>query len=364
MANLTLPAMPTSVVIGGLIPGTSYSIRAAAWTAAGLGPASPPTNFLMDAVTIQRADHHPGVSSARPRHPSPLDDGAVDLYDQFDDPSHGITSDVTQVVQETWFILVLGGVLLTMLVLLIAALIVRRRWARKKALSSVQKAGEHPSCDDHHSQVGRGRDLIWSRGWHTGATAPSNVKEAELEAQTSLLGPQYANSMTRGVGCGVPPPEYAELLNHNNQEQQPNGHLSLSSFLPRRANNMMCSNIMQHPQQHPPSAYATTTLVTCSSQRSHHGPYSMSIGSGTAAMSNSKSSESSSGGCSDSGAGQRQHGHRSRKNSNGNSKVPNWADLLPPPPRHPPPPSPAPLNNERSSVNKDVRRHLVDSFPL
>ena len=51
-------------------------------------------------------------------------------------------------------------------------------------------------------------------------------------------------------------------------QENGNGQLSLSSFLPRRASNMP-----------PPSAYATTTLVSSSmGARSHHGAYSLSNG--------------------------------------------------------------------------------------
>ena len=121
-----------------------------------------------------------------------------------------------QVVQETWFILVLGGVLLTMLVLLVAALLVRRRWARKKALSTAAKTGvvgdlTAPLNCGSGAGAEDAAGRLWSRGWHSHA-ATTNLAGKEAELETSLL-PQYANSMARGV----PPPEYAELLNHCNQ---------------------------------------------------------------------------------------------------------------------------------------------------
>lgn len=102
LANLTLPAVPTSVVIGGLIPGTSYSIRAAAWTSAGLGPASPATTFLMTPPASVPRGAEPPPPLGRPRSlpspaKSPSDSGVADPYDPFDAPPHGITSDVTQV---------------------------------------------------------------------------------------------------------------------------------------------------------------------------------------------------------------------------------------------------------------------------
>ena len=52
-------------------------------------------------------------------------------------------------------------------------------------------------------------------------------------------------------------------------QENGSGHLSLSSFLPRRATNMPPA----------PSAYATTTLVSSAlAQRSHRGAYSLSNG--------------------------------------------------------------------------------------
>ena len=127
-----------------------------------------------------------------------------------------------------------GGVLLATLVLLIAALILRRRWARKKAMSSVNKIelpghsgvlGVGTPDDDHTGSLSiRGRgDIIWSRGWHTAASSGGgdSAKQAEMEAQTALL-PQYADTGVVTARCGVPPPEYAELLNHHNQVTNPN----------------------------------------------------------------------------------------------------------------------------------------------
>lgn len=93
LANMTLPATPTSVIIGGLVPGTSYSIRAAAWTSAGVGPASPSTSLTMDTLSFT----HRGSSELSVEgNPNPFD-GAP-----------RVTSDVAHVVQETWFILAIG----------------------------------------------------------------------------------------------------------------------------------------------------------------------------------------------------------------------------------------------------------------
>jgi hypothetical protein len=58
LANMTLPPTPTSVIIGNLVAGSSYSIRAAAWTLAGVGPASDPASFSMEVLSyIHRFRH-------------------------------------------------------------------------------------------------------------------------------------------------------------------------------------------------------------------------------------------------------------------------------------------------------------------
>lgn len=379
LANMTLPPTPTSVIIGNLVAGSSYSIRAAAWTLAGVGPASEPASFSMEVLSFQQ---HPQVPALH----DDLDSDLDDPFTRFDSGNRPPSGEVTtQMVKETWFILAIGGVLLATLCLLVAALIVRRRWVRNKAMSSVQKVELGSGTDGNllHSVCsgsGGARDLLWSRGWHSGSTGnhhhhPSRTgtvsasqKEAELEAQASLLPQQpqqYGSS-------GIAPPEYAELLNQHGSQQQhqsDQSQLSLSSFLPRRnnTNNMM---LMQAQMQAPPSAYATTTLVNPSmrGQQQIHGPYS-SKSSGDSSSGSYVVEHQDRMGCGSNSRNSNNNSHHSRKNSsgflsngNGNGhqqqqqqRIPNWAELLPPPPRHPPPPSPAPNCDRSASASKDVR---------
>ena len=352
---MTLPPTPTSVIVGNLVTGSSYSIRAAAWTLAGLGPATEAATFTMEMLSFQ--PHLP----QQPPYTSSADDidgddsESSNPYNPLGKPGRNGGGVATQVVQETWFILAIGGVLLATLILLVAALILRRRWVRNKAISSVQKVelsdGSGGGCSDElmrHSirSASHGtRDLLWSRGWQSGhvnrngsSVLSTSQKEAELEASKALL------------PHGAPPPEYAELLvQHNGPDAN---HLSLSSFLPRRSSNSNSSSNGNNNNcmvmQTPPSAYATTTLVNPSAR---HGPYS------------SKSSADSS--TSGSYALDQQHhpAHQERGNRKNGSvngflahqqRIPNWADLLPPPPSHPPPPSPAPNSSSRANHDRDV----------
>ena len=358
------------LLVGNLVAGSSYAIRAAAWTLGGLGPASDDSSFTMELLNFQQ--------NPRP----PLDDLDIDVDDEDNninkrDRSTDRGEVGTRMIHETWFILAIGGVLLSTLVLLVAALVIRRRWIRNKAMSTmsshvhkVELGSANGLGDETLSRNGRRgnhntRDILWSRGWPLGQPSNSahhqsrngsvltSQKKAELESQTSLLAQQqYSNSGA--------PPEYAELLNHHIDApasacSADQSQLSLSSFLPRR-NNLM----MQAQLQAPPSAYATTTLVN-PSLRGQQPPYSGKSSSG----------DSSSGSYvvdHQHPNGSRSNSYHSRKNSsailpNGGHhqqqqqhRIPNLVDLLPPPPRHPPPPSPAP-NTERSS-HKDVNFFL------
>ena len=100
LANMTLPPLPTSVIIGNLGTGSSYSIRAAAWTQAGLGPPSEAAVFTMALLIFQP---HPNIPTVIGKDADP--------YSHFDKRNRG-TGVATRVVQETWFILAIGGVLL------------------------------------------------------------------------------------------------------------------------------------------------------------------------------------------------------------------------------------------------------------
>jgi hypothetical protein len=160
-----------------LVAGSSYAIRAAAWTLGGLGPASDESSFTMEVLNFQQ--------NSRP----PLDDLEVDMEDEDNnfnkrDRSSGRDEVGTRMIHETWFILAIGGVLLSTLVLLVAALVIRRRWIRNKAMSTmsshvhkVELGSANGLGDETHSHSGRrgnnnARDILWSRGWPLGQ--PSN----------------------------------------------------------------------------------------------------------------------------------------------------------------------------------------------
>lgn len=357
LANLTIPASPTSVVIGGLVTNTAYSIQAAAWTLMGLGPTSPPVVHQMEAANSFTKTIHsdsPPSLAKQPLDDENSDGGSVDV------PQQG----VTQVVQETWFILLLGGILLAILCLLVAALLVRRNLAKKKALSALSKSEPigDPSC---HGTIGvagsvRGRDAFWSRGW---STSIGNAKEVDAQATLLPHGNGTASLANRPL---VAPPEYAELLGHcvshdpaqqqQHQHQQHPGQLSLSSFLPRR------NPAVQQPH---PAAYATTTLVAHRSngvqQQQHnvnHDPYAASCSAFSASDSSGYTTDELGDRCRRAYPSGKSTKSRQSTSSQGNvvKLLPNLGELLPPPPRHPPPSSPSPAAFDRP--NNEVHCNL------
>lgn len=365
LANMTLPAQPTSVVINGLTPENAYWIRAAAWTSAGLGPASAAAVYRMDPSLLSKtsaasqetdsSDGKTGRSAAEAAAGGQSNDlSAQDLT----------PSGVTVVVQETWFILLLGGILLAILILLIAALIVRNRLARNKALSSAVASKTNSPLDERSVLAGSGRstvgghllplhqqpfqqtpvrDVFWARGW-----ASSGVKEAEADAQASLL-PHLGGALHTNSRSVVPPSEYAELLGHAGTADH---HLSLSSFLPRRT----------VPQQQHPAAYATTTLVT---QRSGGGIGGSTFSSSPHPNSTSDSSEYATDELGGGGERQRRtyNGKQPLRQHNSTKLPPNLGDLLPPPPRHPPPPPSSPAVDRRNNTSSPVVHVSSTSSP-
>lgn len=320
LANMTLPATPTSVIIGNLVAGSTYLIRAAAWTSAGLGPPTDAASFTMQASSFP----HNG--------PAPPAD---DLYNYSDEVYTGSekndrTDVPANIVHEKWFILAIGGVVLAILTLVVVMLFVRRYWMRNKA-SSVHKSefyGNNGETEVMFSSRGSAPRELWVRERRVGneskytynfAGASSEKKESDMEAQSSLLPHE-----SRNYGM-MPPPEYAELLNQNDSKIAESDHsqVSLSSFLPVHA-----AYDMSKPFQSQLSAYATTNLITASPRE----PYSQYPPSSSSSSERSKLS-----------AELKPMSPKLRGNVElmDHQRAPNLTDFLPLPPRYPPPPNAA-----------------------
>ncbi len=102
-SNITLNATTTNFLLTNLSLNEEYSVRAVAYTNLGLGPFSPPTNFLMDPTYLKFTIM-----------PSPND-----------------ISGASNVLSEPWFIALLGSVILTVLLLVFVGVILyRKSWSR------------------------------------------------------------------------------------------------------------------------------------------------------------------------------------------------------------------------------------------
>ena len=319
LANMTLPATPTSVIIGNLVAGSSYLIRAAAWTSAGLGPPTDAASFTMQASSFSHNSLAPPAN---------------DLYNYSDEvytnsEKNDRTDVPANIVHEKWFILAIGGVVLAILTLVVITLFVRRYWMRNKA-SSVHKSEFYGNSGEaeamFNSRNSAPREL-WVRERRVGneskytynfTSASSEKKDSDMEAQSSLL-------PSRNYGM-MPPPEYAELLNQNDSKVGESDHsqMSLSSFLPAHA-----SYEMSKPFQNQLSAYATTTLITASPREpySAHYPPSSSSSSERSKLSSEFKPMSPK--------------LRGNVEFMDHQRAPNLTDFLPLPPRYPPPPNAA-----------------------
>lgn len=105
LANVSVEATSTSLLLGDLTAGETYSLQAAAFTKAGLGPFSSPASLRLDASRLQ------------------LLEGRVLAVD----PALG------DLVSEPWFLALIGSMVLVMVLLFAAMIIVRRTQIGKKS---------------------------------------------------------------------------------------------------------------------------------------------------------------------------------------------------------------------------------------
>ncbi|KOC68791.1 Roundabout like protein 2, partial [Habropoda laboriosa] len=266
LGQMSLNASTTSVIINSLTTGGLYTARVAGLTRIGLGPFSNPTVLNMD----------PGQLTQLPPRTDPSQRNA-------------------SVVGETWFLILIITVVLTVIAALLGALYVRRRQAMSKQLGhlSVPVGTANDICQLNN------KDTLWlERGWR-----PSNTLQAsstDKDCETKLLSNQNQIGLPPGI-VGMTGSEYAEV--------------NLTTFYNARKQ-----------LQAPPEPYATTTL--CMPARS---PDSVET---TGRKSNSSDSclkpDYSS---LDSNLDRNKSTVMPLPNEN---QPPNWCDMLPPPPDHPP----------------------------
>ncbi|GLG97679.1 Hemolin [Gryllus bimaculatus] len=314
LAQMTLNASTTSVLLNNLTTGGAYTARVAAYTRRGLGPFSSPVSLIMDPALLHQ---YP------PRaHPSEGSGGSV--------------------VQETWFLVLMASLVLALVLGFVGMLYLRRRQAMGKELGHLNVPVVNAN-DISQLNLMNGKETLWiDRGWR-----PAD-KDAGLPSETKLL-----NTGAPSLELVSNTTDYAEVDTRN-----------LTTFYSCNRNNK--DNVPEIP-----APYATTTLINSIPRREmDNGHMFMPItvgGPGEAKTSsssdscvkpdlssldtnpepgNKSSSPSSEVGnmYADDGNMQlrrlplHQPPSQVRKFPVGGQQVlPNWSELLPPPPEHPPP---------------------------
>ena len=111
-----------------------YSLRASAFTQAGLGPFSPPTAFKMDPALIK-------------------------FSDVVTQPS-GISDDL---ITEPWFVALLGIVVLALLLVFVGIVVYRRHWLSGSSNATAAKASRGPASLQRYDNMNRlDPDSMWS----------------------------------------------------------------------------------------------------------------------------------------------------------------------------------------------------------
>uniref|UniRef100_A0AAG5DUL0 Roundabout n=1 Tax=Anopheles atroparvus TaxID=41427 RepID=A0AAG5DUL0_ANOAO len=276
LAQMTLNATTTSVMLNNLTTGASYTIRVAVFNRLGMGPFSKPLFLVMDPSFVivpqgvHNSNHHFGdYDLTDRRHPQ--------------HPQHG-----QSFLHETWFMIFVVFTLLVVLIATIVAgvIVFRRRQSLGKPVVTVPTLGARRG--DIASLSMSRKDGIWiDRGWRTCDTD----KDSGLSSIKLLEGTQTHHTYPLPDG-GT---DYAEV--------DPRG---LTSFYNRKS-----------PES--PTPYATTMIIN-GIPRSENGDLGYQ---GHDTFSSTSSSFRSF------------YGYPRPLNTN--NVPPNWVDYLPPPPEHPPP---------------------------
>ncbi|XP_011502527.1 PREDICTED: roundabout homolog 2-like [Ceratosolen solmsi marchali] len=296
LGQMSLNASTTSVIINSLNSGGIYTARVAGLTHIGSGPFSIPTLLNMD---LEQLHQQPPRSNS----------------------NRGNSS----IVSETWFLMLMIMMILSIIAALMGTFYLRRRQAVNKQLGhlNVPVSTANDICQLN-------KDSLWlERGWR-----PTNSLQhtGDKDCETKLLN----NHMIGSNVIGIPSSEYAEV--------------NLTTFYNTRKPSA------------PPEPYATTTLcvtnctsesIETSGQKSNSSDSCVKpdYSSLESAQEHNKSTMSPS---SDNASSiytddtieyqrrQPHHGFLSQIQQQQQDlqsiPLPNWCDMLPPPPEHPPTP--------------------------
>ncbi|KAM8711248.1 hypothetical protein ACLKA7_000395 [Drosophila subpalustris] len=305
LANMTLNATTTSVLLNNLTTTAVYSVRLNAFTKAGDGPYSKPKSLYMD----------PTYHVHPPRaHPSGTHDGLHETGNDFTYQTNGMANTepnsanptthrkTTNFLHGTWLMVLVIIVLLVIVVSTATAMVYfKRRHQMTKELGhlSVVSANEITALNINS------KESLWiDRGWRTTDTdKDSGLSESKLLSHVNSSQSNYNNS-----DGGT---DYAEVDTRN-----------LTTFY----------NCRKSPDN--PTPYATTMIIGTSSSESctkatslsadkdsgTHSPYSDAFNAAQGAAAAAAAAAS---------------------NKSNYLQYPtetiNWSEFLPPPPEHPPP---------------------------
>ncbi|XP_073845114.1 roundabout guidance receptor 1 [Musca autumnalis] len=306
LANMTLNATTTSVLLNNLTTGATYNVRLNSFTKAGEGPYSLPVSLFMDpAHLVHPPRAHPSGSHSSVTGHTGAGEGGHYAYHPNgvagmpDDAATTTTQrKSTTVVHETWFMALVITMLLAILVSAAAAMLFfKRRHQLTKELGhlSVVSANEITALNIN------GKDSLWiDRGWRTTDTdKDSGLSETKLLSNTN----SQSNYNTSDGGT-----DYAEVDTRN-----------MSTFY----------NCRKSPEN--PTPYATTMIIGASSTET------------TCMKTSGSSTDQDSGTHSPNSEGINPHcgGPNGPLGKHNYHQYPpeqiNWSEFLPPPPEHPPP---------------------------
>nr|CAD7201378.1 unnamed protein product [Timema douglasi] len=343
LAQMTLNATTNSVLLNNLTIGNMYMARVVSYTRIGLGPFSPAVSLFMDPALL-----HQLTPRAH--------------------PSEG--GDVGSVVQETWFQLLMGGMVLLLVLGFVGALYFRRRQALGKDLGHLSVVPVVNANDMAQLNLMNGKETLWiDRGWRP--TDCSTDKDSNM-LETKLLNNQQNNELSSNAT------DYAEV-----------DTCHLTTFY----------NCRKEPDI--PAPYATTTLIN-SIQREDHLENSRLFTPNTIMGHGDVKTSSSSDSCVKPGMSSRDSNpDRANKSSSQSSDIanmytdniemevsyikqppsrlmgcnihggkfpphqqknlPNWSEFLPPPPELPPSNQKS-MSNNRLHVQSHGQKNMRPAF--
>ncbi|GFG28560.1 hypothetical protein Cfor_11692, partial [Coptotermes formosanus] len=334
LAQMTLNATSTSVLLNNLTTGGSYTARVVAYTRVGVGPFSAPVALIMDPALLHQ---YP------PRaHPSEGEDGS-------------------SVVRETWFLLLIGGTVLTLVLAFVGMLYLRRRQTLSKELGHLNVPVVNAN-DISQLNLMNGKETLWiDRGWR-----PANEDSTGICVETKLLNNQATNHDLNSSAT-----DYAEVDTRNLTTFYSNCRAKEPDIPAPYATTTLINSMCRRENMDTSQLFAPITVggpvggeaKTSSSSDSCVKPDLSSLDTNPELGNKSSSSPSSEIGSvyivcvpDDSGlpvrrvqpgsvAGCRKFFGPSHSAINsvggqqaqGQTVLPNWSEFLPPPPEHPPP---------------------------